>query len=300
MSYISRRFSIVIVIAGLISMVACGGGSGGSEQVDQKSFLILNVTDAPVDDATEVVVEFTGVEIKPAAGDAISFDFNQPRQIDLLALQGDNSEPLLNGVEVDSGQYNWIRLKVNAQRNTLDSYITLNDGSTFSLFVPSGDQRGLQLNGGFLVPLGQSVSFTIDFDLRKSVINPPGQSNDYFLKPTLKLIDNTQISTIRGTVDASVINDAACNEGVAVYLFQGLDFTPDDEGSANSPFTSSLVSLDNGTYRFVVGFLPPGDYTLALTCDADLDDPESDDDITFIATQNISTLANQAYQVAFE
>ncbi|MBW3567908.1 MAG: DUF4382 domain-containing protein, partial [Proteobacteria bacterium] len=48
----------------------------------------LGVTDAPVDSATRVVVEFTGVSAKRAGGQATVFDFDTPRQIDLLALQG--------------------------------------------------------------------------------------------------------------------------------------------------------------------------------------------------------------------
>jgi len=62
----------------------------------------------------------------------------EPRQIDLLALT--------------AGDYSWIRLKVNAARGLIDSYIDLLDDTRHSLYVPSGSQSGLKLNHGFNVP----------------------------------------------------------------------------------------------------------------------------------------------------
>src|SRR5688572_1795292 len=115
-----------LVLAGATALLALSGCSddGGTGK------LTLGITDAPVDNATAVVVQFTGVEVKPEDGNARSFDFDEPRQIDLLALTGTDSELLLDEVEVRSGRYNWVRLKVLAEADgVMDSYITLEDGS---------------------------------------------------------------------------------------------------------------------------------------------------------------------------
>ncbi|WP_168204226.1 DUF4382 domain-containing protein [Aliikangiella coralliicola] len=298
-----KKFSLSqwFIILACLLLNACGGSSSDTveEVVQQKSFITLKITDAPIDTATEVVVEFTGVELKPASGAPLNFDFDEAKTIDLLALQGNDSEVLLENIEVESGSYQWARLKVNAQINTMDSYISFENGNSFSLYVPSGNQSGLKLNDSFTVLAGQTTSFTIDFDLRKSVINPKGLVNDYILKPRLRIIDNAEISTITGTVSDELMNQASCAEGASIYVFSGHDMTPDDEGSSTPPLTSSFVNLnsESGIYEFVVAYLSPGNYTLSLTCDADLDAPEVDDDITFLASVNVSTDANQTAEV---
>ena len=121
------------------ALVGCGGGSGGSAT---SGTLKLSVTDAPVDSAVSVVVTFAGVELQPSGGDRVDITYSTPRQIDLLALQGGLSTPLLDGITVPAGDYSWIRLKVVSSRNTTESFVQLADGSIHSLFVPSGVAAG--------------------------------------------------------------------------------------------------------------------------------------------------------------
>ncbi|MGX5173906.1 DUF4382 domain-containing protein [Aliikangiella sp. IMCC44653] len=283
----------------LLTLLACGSGGSGEDSAS----LSLSVTDAPVDGATAVVVEFTGVEIKGSNGPAFSVDFTESRQIDLLALQGENSEPLLVDLQIEPGDYQWMRLKVNAQSNVLDSTISFEDGSVFSLTIPSGSQTGLKLNKGFTVAAGASVNFTVDFDLRKSIVNPTGQTNDYFLKPSLRIVDNTEVGSIAGTVSSDLMLNQSCVDGGAsVYLYSGSDIQADDEGSATSPISSALVELNpsSGDFEFTLGFLLAADYTAALTCDAENDDPEVDDNIEFIQSINVTSQVNQTVQINFE
>ena len=297
-----------MIAATLGLLVACGGGSSGNFESEepittiQPSHITLSLTDAPVDNATAVIVEFTGVELKPESGASVSFDFESPRQIDLLALQGENATVILEQEEVPAGRYNWVRLKVNAESNTIDSYINFEDGSQFSLYIPSGNQTGLKLNSGFNVPVGNDAAFTIDFDLRKSVVNPKGQENDYFLKPSLRIVDNVSIGSIQGTVSANLLDDESCGDGQSVYLFNEHDASIDDEGSDNSPVTSAMVTLnpDTSNYEYVIGFVLAGEYTVALTCDTDIDDAEVDEDITFLANLNVTVIANQSTEANFE
>jgi hypothetical protein len=272
------------------------------DESDNTANLSLSITDAPVDHAVSVIVEFTGVELKPSGGSAISFDFDEARQIDLLVLQGGDAATLLDQVEVSAGEYQWIRLKVNALQDTMDSVINFDDGSSYSLYVPSGSQRGLQLNTGFVVAQGSHAAFTIDFNLRKSVVNPTGQVDNYFLKPSLRLVDNNEVGTINGTVANSIADDPACEAGVVVYVYQGADAVVDDEGSANSPLTSANVNYDNVSDSFVytVAYLSPDDYTLAITCEASNDLVESDEDINFIASSSAAVIADQATEVNFD
>jgi hypothetical protein len=295
----------LLLAASISALVACGGSSDGASSNGEggTGYFSLAVTDAPIDSATHVVVEFSGVSIKPADGQALHFDFDEPKSIDLLALQGSAYESLLTDEEVPAGQYEWIRLHVNAEHDgVLDSYIELETGNQLELFVPSGSQTGLKLVDGFAIEAEGSANFTIDFDLRKSIVLPPGLAGA-ILKPTLRLVDNSVSGSIAGTVDAELIT-AQCedpaNETGAVYVFSGVDATVSDvSGSENDPLITALVNHDGSEYRYEVGFLPEGDYTLSYTCDARLDDPEEEDELAFVGTANATVEAGAETELNF-
>ena len=287
--------SIPIFALAALLLAACGG-----RDEPATGYLSLAVTDAPVDQASRVVVEFTGVEVKPSGGEAISFDFATPRRIDLLALQGGGSETILDGVLVPAGAYNWARLKVNAQEDAiLDSFIELTTGGQHELEVPSGAETGLKLVSGFVVPAGGAADYTIDFDLRKSVHEPMDAADSYKLRPTLRIVDNAQVGLIAGTVAAALIPDG-CTP--AVYVFTGAGMTPDDvDGVALEPVTTATVAMNTGTgaYQYRAAFLTAGNYTAAFTCGAAADDPATDNALTFAPVHNASVIAGQTTTLDF-
>lgn len=287
--------SKTVLPALLLTLAACGGNNDS----DMQGRMSLAVTDAAVDNATRVVVEFTGVTVMPANGDAVSFDFNEPRQIDLLALNGGESELLLDDVTLDAGDYNWVRLSVNAGRDASDSFIELDDGTTHALFIPSGNQSGLKIVQGFIVPVNATSDFTIDFDLRKSVVDPQNASTEYILKPVLRMVDNTEVGAISGTVDSALATATDCSP--AVYVYEGADVTADDVGSGTEPVTSAIVEMNDGTgeFEYAAAFLVPGDYTAAFTCEAANDAPDADDDIAFQGTQNVTVVTGETATADF-
>jgi hypothetical protein len=292
-----NQFAIASCCA--FSMLACNS----STDLDSLGTLSLSITDAPIDSATEVVVQFNAVELKPQEGESFTINFDTPQSIDLLALQNGTVAPLLDNQILDSGEYNWIRLSVSAEEGELDSYITFEDGASFSLSIPSGSNSGLKLNRPFIIPAGGVANFTIDFDLRKSITVSGNNSNDYKLRPTLRILDNSEVGTISGYITSSLVANQACEQGLAVYAYTGSNITPDDEGSVNSPLTSSMPEYDsnNDRYDYQLSFLPVGDYTVAVTCDADLDDPEIDDaDWSSLVSQQIGVTENQISELNFE
>jgi hypothetical protein len=286
---------ILLLSAAFSALAACGSdGGGGTGQIS------LGVTDSPVDVAEAVVVQFTGVELKPKDGSAFSRDFAVPKTIDLLAFQGEERAMLLDGEEVPAGEYLWMRLKVNADPDVAgDSHITI-DGADCELRIPSGDERGLQMIRGFTVGVGTTTDFTVDFNLRKSVLQPPGQTTvvpvcdgqAYMLKPVVRLVDNLEVGTITGTVDATFISEQ-CGTGETqsgvypgnVYLFgpvaDGETVTPDDydmvaaDPNGADPLASAMVS--EADFSYTIGFVPAGNYVVAYTCDADHPDFDAND-----------------------
>lgn len=324
MIFKDRKYILnTILFFGLgIVLSACGGSDGNSNDPNSggTASFTLGITDAPVDGADEVVVQFTGIEFKINAdedatgGDAgtppaegsntentatdTNITFAEPKTIDLLALQGGVRELLLDGQELPAGQYGQIRLLVQAEIDTVfDSYITV-DGAQHELRIPSGSQTGLKLVVNFDLGAESTSDFTIDFDLRKSVVFSPGQG--YHLKPVLKLIETESASEISGIVDPIVFAEQTCSEtdplvSYAVYLYEGSDVTPDDLGSQTPPFATTTVTLnETSNFAYTLGFVEPGNYTIAATCQADLDEPETDDEIGLVGASNITVTEGTA------
>lgn len=283
--------SIVAVLSFTSLLFACGG-SGSSTPANPTGTLNLAVTDAPIDDISAVVIEFTGVSIKPATDEPIEFLFDTPRSINLLELQGNLSEQILTDATVPAGDYNWIRLHVNAEHdNIMDSYAETELGTQLELWIPSGSQTGLKLVRGFTVPAGGSADFTADFDLRKSIVAAPEMSGQGLkFKPVLRLVDNISAGSVSGIIDAMLITEACMDPAAdvgAVYVFAGADVSPTDvSGAETDPLTTAKVSYDGEAWVYEVGFLQTGSYTLAYTCEAAMDDPEVADNLNFISSAN--------------
>lgn len=232
-------------------------------------------------------------------GQRLTFNFDTPHKIDLLQQQNGASAALLSGVSLPAGHYEWIRLMVDAA----DSSITLTDGSVHPLVIPSGAETGLKLVHGFDVAQGGIVSFTIDFDLRKSITLAHGK---YILKPAMRIMDNLDVGNIDGsssntlTIGALAISDPACMP--AAYIYAGANVTPVDidPNASVQPVTSVALHLDSGTgdYVFTADFLAPGDYTVALACGA-LDDPSMSDSLAFSAAKDVTVTADGTTDVVF-
>ena len=299
MNSLTLRASPILVAVAASSLLAACGGEGDGGAGPKTGTLKVGITDAPVDHADQVVVQFSGVELKPRNGEAFSIDF-AAKPLDLLELQGTRRALLLDGEAVPAGEYEWMRLKVDADPNVVgDSYVRLEaGGEECEMRVPSGDQTGLKLVRGFTVGAGTITDFTIDFDLRKSVVAPPGQRTPvstcngqaYLLKPALRMVDNLKVGVIAGSVDPNLISAQCASSTEApypgnVYLFgpiaAGGDVLTDDydgvEADPNGadPLTSAMV--DKNTFAYTIGFVPPGDYRVAYTCD--LDDVAVDADV---------------------
>jgi hypothetical protein len=299
-SFASRTKPVLAFVALTAGMLVLGGCGGSGGDMDKTGTLKLGITDAPVDAAEAVVVQFAGVELKPHGGQAFSLDFATPKTIDVLALQGTERAMLLDGESVPAGDYEWMRLKVNADPNVGgDSYITIN-GAQCEMRIPSGDETGLKLIRGFTVGVGTITDFTIDFNLRKSVVRPPGQygiaetcdGQAYFLKPVLRLVDNLEVGTISGTIDPTLVSAQCGTDSTLsqvapgnVYLF-GPYATgttaplPDDVDGLTAdgadPIAGAMVQLDSSSNNaYTIGFVPAGNYVLAYTCSPDQPDVDA-------------------------
>ncbi|MBI5017229.1 MAG: DUF4382 domain-containing protein [Deltaproteobacteria bacterium] len=274
------KAAVLGVLLSCLGLAGCGvDGSGGFPG----GTLRLSVTDAPVDDASGVVVTFSGVQIQPAQGETIDVDF-PARNIDLMALTGGRSAVLLPSLVLPAGHYAWLRLKVNIP----ESYVVVGD-DTYGLEIPSGDQSGLKINRGFDVPAGGTADMTVDFDLRRS-LHRRGSGASYALRPTLRMVDNTRVGTISGTVDDALLNSPSCTGGYAVYVYAGAGVSPGDLGGpgAQPVTTAPVLPSEGGQHGYRAAFLEAGPYTVAFTCQASNDDPTANDAIDFTGPSTVT------------
>ena len=208
------------------------------------------------------------------------------REIDLLALTDGKSKRLLDNITVPVGDYPWIRLEIDEDQ---PGYIVLDDGTTHDLTIPGAANTGLKLVSGFSVESDGENQILIDFDLRKSVHKA---GPNYRLKPALRLlkIDNTAKQRLRGEWLAEAMGQC---ESPMAYIYEGADVVPDDiGGSGEQPLiTTAFVADEDGTkstYR--VDYIAYGDYTVAFTCNGESDSAESDDDLVFVQSSNVTVV----------
>ena len=269
------------------------GCSGDTDLTVNDGGITLAITDAAVDDASEVVIEFSGIEFKPRTESAFTINIDPPKRINLLALQGSQSELLLNNKSIESGTYDWIKLKINAGENITDSYVIANGTSSYSVYMPSANEGGLTLNQGFTIPATGGIHLTIDFDLRKSITAPQAPDTNYTLTPSLRQVTTSNTGHINGTVSSTTMQDALCTStSYAVYAYEGQGVTPDDVDNLGvEPITTSL--LTDTTFKYSLGFLNQGDYTITFTCHAADDLPGSSETLNYIGTTDITVTAGQ-------
>ena len=289
MKLIKHAAAALALSTAILNLTACGGGDAPAAAPGSLS---VNLTDAPIDGASEVVVVFSGIELHQAGGSTITIDFgNTPKSIDLIKLRDGVTSALTEQSAVPAGNYDWMRLKVVASKNSQgESYIKLLSGQQFPLWIPSGSETGLKLNRAFTVAQGSVTRLIIDFDLRKSITAPPGQDPNYIMRPTLRLLDQLQVGKIATTVNLAALATAQLGAGSAVsackgglYVFSGATATPDDQDGVSTDGADPLVYQPlvydgvNPTVTINLPFVEVGNYTVAATCNFDVDVADTND-----------------------
>ena len=252
----------------------CGGSSSDATGMGRVS---LGISDGPVHDATKVCVEFDEIEFKSGSETTV-VTLDPPETINLLDFQGANAAPLLISQELPAGDYQWMRLGVNAERGgngglgdmgddciqENGSYIVISD-LAYNLYVPSGENNGLKLVSGFTVPVNATANFTAEFDLMKSVTAPNGLSPDVLLRPTIRLVNNVEVGTLLGAVSNDLAMAVDCEP--SVFVFDDGVMPNEIDDMDDDPVATAIASPGDSAYEYEVGYLLAGDYNVAFTCD---------------------------------
>lgn len=309
MRHLHSRHALAPLGVMLAALAGCGGSGGANDApANATGRLSLGVSDAPVHDATKVCVTFDAIEFKRQGdGPATTVALDPAVSVNLLDFQGTNAAPLLVSEELPAGNYEWMRLAVDAEQgsnggagdtggDTCDgagSYIVMDTGGVYNLYVPSGAQSGLKLVSAYTVPANGEASFTVEFDLMKSITAPPGLAPDVILKPVLRLVNNVEAGAVVGEVDHALATAENCEP--AVFLFDdGVTPNPIDDGETQDPedpvataMVKEEVAKDGSSaHRYTLGFLLPGDYELAFTCDGEVFDPAAGIGVSVVAGES--------------
>lgn len=316
------------LLASLIALPILVTGCGGSSSDDTVSFN-LAVSDAPVDGLDSVYICFGDIELKGNTSGEGETVFNASESLigtivnegaadeeeiiacvddggneipnsvslNLMYFTGSDSINLVAGKEIAVGEYTQIRLSM------LPYSYAMKGEEKLPVSVPSNE---LKLDG-FTATQGNTVSYTIEFDFRQGMTDPVGQEG-YILKPRgVRLVDNNLSGHITGTIAESLLtteNDCTDPAEAFVYLYPGHDLENSDladMGGAEpiAPITSvAVINPAPGEYNYEIGFVSIGNYSVALTCDADTD-PEGNDNVNFFNKIETSVLENATTDASF-
>ena len=262
-----------------------------------ESHITVDLTDGPTDGVQAVVLDITHVALLTDGGGTVRLAAAGP--VDLLAFRNGETFRLVGPREVSPGRYVGVALDFAAG----GSFATLDDGSDVTINTPATRTFA---DIDIVIEDWESERLVIDLNLRFSLVDTGAGSYD--LVPVVRAEHPDLSGTLTGVVSPAIVESTAClagrpaGTGVAVYAFEGSGVTPADYAGQAGLIAADDVEFDPsfGEYRYQLHFLPPGDYTLALTCQADQDEPMTDDALTFEASASTFVVGAGTVQLNFQ
>jgi len=255
-----------LILVGLLALTLtfCGGSSDGDGNTGKLS---LSLSDAPAPEYQAVYVTISQIQVHraDAAEGQWQTILTPHATYNLLDLINGTTAPL--GVaDLPTGTYTQMRLiladtpddttNILGDSHPYANYLitSADEPEAIELKVPSGFQTGIKLVHSFEVESGRTVGLVLDFDAGRSVVKA-GNSGNWLLKPTIKVIGTVNNATLAGTVTDEEENPIP---GATVSA-QVYDADADEVAIVASTLTDS-----EGKYRM---YLEPGTYTIVVTAD---------------------------------
>jgi len=285
--------STKIVVAAVVATLIYGCSSGSNdptfpEKSTTGSVTIL-LTDDPWEDAMEVVLHVTGIEMGRPDGSTFVIDMGSGGlSIDMMQLQNGESRMLADNVEVPMGRYDRIRLMIDPAQSHIDLAST---GGRHGMRMGSDAENGIEVLHAFEIGQSQHSEFMLDFDIRRGVQHHDTgmMGGEYRLHSAIRMVDMSTSGGLMGSVDPSMIdvNHPDCDDapgGNWAYLFHGDVAEPDDIADIETdgmqgPIAADRIDMDTmtGEHRYHFGYLEPGAYRIAVTCAGEWDEVGDDD-----------------------
>jgi len=307
----------------LAALPGCGCGfdcNNGNNNDNRPALLTLGISDSLPEELKQVVIEVDRITLVRNSAENIVIDRftidqldltdEETFQVDLLDYRGRNQLRVITDLQLDAATYSSIVIDILGS-DINRSYVQEADDSRKPIVVGAS---GLSVPGMTLASGEQP--FTVEFGLAQA-LQWRASSEDYLLSSEgIRTEDNTVAASLTGRVATDLFDRVSpCDEksdpesGNRVYIYQdrGLDVEllsdvfnnrssatiPDD---AIAPFAVAalLEESSTGTWQYVFGFLPPGNYTMAFACAT-----AGDDAVEFDALA-IPLPENQVYELTLQ
>lgn len=266
--------TVVIAAAAALMLTACDEGELTLDLTEFDPWTpVQPLVDLapPADDLTALRVGIREIELETEDGSIRTITFDEPEMIDLVQDRSAQRLRLLDRAVVESDSYRAIRLRFSTDQSLEPFAQRASETNRSELrFVESSARTEVNFR---IRDLG-AETLAVDFDLRGSLFQTQDDfdNNRVAFRPRIRAVVSDFAGAITGTV-GNIINQSNCVPGV--YLYEGFGASLGSMGSDDPPMTSRLVDGPGST--FVFDDLPPGEYTVAVTCEADLDNPNDDD-----------------------
>lgn len=246
--------------------------------------------------ADAVFVRLSSVQLRKSDGSSITLELFPDAQeiIDVTQLRDGQTLELLSETDDFEGDYVGVRPLFSST----GAFVRREDGSEVTLQLLRQPEYA---DLSFSLERRESVALVMELALPFSVTSPTTDGGSYGLRPVVRAALRDDAGGLGGELELTLLTAESCRngrdtgQGVAVYLFADSDRTPVDYFSSDShtvidqPVASAPAVFDAAAgswhYRFEV--LQPGDYTAALTCQADAENPVEQDDLEFVRQANV-------------
>ena len=237
-----------------------GGGTGTlSVAVTDAPFPTGVITKAEID-VSQVDAQFAPSGGPPSSGPFVRVDdFQTPKTFDLLQLTNGVTDSLVSS-QLQAGKVTHLRLYFTAAR------VTLSDGTTLALTVPSGAQTGLKvpLTPPADVVSGFTTDLLLDIDVSRAFVpqgdptktgdpgayDDPSEITSVSFNPVARAVNTSTVGRITGTVldgkgTVDPADDQPLGDATIRVLQSGVALTS-TVAAADGTFT--VLGLDPGTY----------------------------------------------------
>lgn len=174
--------TLVPAVAAFALTLACSEADGPGQlsvALSSPATASVSTAAAPLPDLDAIWVNVTAVRAHSAEGGWVTLDA-EPVRLDVLALADAGVD--LGLASLPAGTVTQLRLLVAQEGN-----VVVKDGVELPLFVPSGSQSGIKVNGPWVVDACEETALTLELDGHRSVFaHPTGQGEEWILRPVIR------------------------------------------------------------------------------------------------------------------
>lgn len=254
---------------------------------------VLELTDAPVDDANVRAVFVTVADVKVGGTSLAGFSRTT---VEVSSLQNGVTQ-LIADANLEAAAYSSVEVVLDAANDADNSgapgcYVLTESNDRIALNL-TGDGTLSVADAAFDLEQGRTYTAIIDFDLRKAIVRTEEEQTPYDFAGESRLAGSLRFvnKDDAGTLEGSISNSSGENGTFVVYAYRSGTFSEAEmEGDDDELFLNAVASASvSGMGDYQLSFLESGDYELIC---AAYEDNNNDDKLEFTGRLRLETLLN--------